>query len=402
LNHDDVRSEAASTGPAPETDPPSEASPSATSTPTASTDGERLAKPKPPRSWKRVLLKTVLTLLGIALLGGFLWGAGPAEVARNIRTVGWGFFWLVAVALAWRACATTGSWILLSGGRRVSWGMLFLVRSAGESVNMLSFFGNVAGEPIKAMLLKRHLGGAEATGFVLLDKTVFYLASMVFMVGGVLTGVWVLADTTGLVVTAIALIVPWLAALSWIVWRQYKGDFVTSVMRVTRIFRVRLSDKTVGKLRRIDTILSDAWRGKKSRFYLSFIAHLMGRLLRAADVWVCVILLGGQIHIFEAYFAAASGMLSSASFVFIPGSLGAFEGGHAFVFEAIGLGFSAGVTVGIIRRIRNYFIASLGYLLLVLWPSAREDAPSQESSSDGPSPDGPSPDVTRAEPPTPV
>jgi len=330
-------------------------------------------KRKPPRSWKNIALKTFLTLLGVALLGGFLWGAGPAEVAKNIRTVGWGFFWLVAVALTWRACATTGSWILQSGERRVSWGKMFLIRSAGESVNMLSFFGNVAGEPIKAMLLKRDLGGAEATGLVLLDKTVFFLASMVFMVVGTLSGVWVLADTTGLVITTVALIVPWLAALSWIVWRQYKGDFVTQVMRITRIFRVKLSDKTLGKLRRIDTILAEAWRGKKSRFYLSFTAHLIGRLLRAVDVWVCVILLGEEIHLFEAYFAAASGMLSSASFVFIPGSLGAFEGGHAFVFEAIGLGFSAGLTVGILRRIRNYFIAALGYLLLVLWPPAREE-----------------------------
>ncbi len=335
-------------------------------------------KRKPPRSWKNIVVKTFLTLLGVALLGVFLWGAGPAEVAKNIRTVGWGFFWLVAVALTWRACATTGSWVLQAGERRVSWGKMFLIRSAGESVNMLSFFGNVAGEPIKAMLLKRDLGGAEATGLVLLDKTVFFLASMVFMVVGTLSGVWVLADTTGLVITTIALIVPWLAALSWIVWRQYKGDFVTQVMRITRIFRVRLSDKTLGKLRRIDTILAEAWRGKKSRFYLSFTAHLIGRLLRAVDVWVCVILLGEEIHLFEAYFAAASGMLSSASFVFIPGSLGAFEGGHAFVFEAIGLGFSAGLTVGILRRIRNYFIAALGYLLLVLWPPAREEAPPQD------------------------
>ena len=67
------------------------------------------------------------------------------------------------------------------------------------------------------MLLKRDLGGAEATGLVLLDKTVFFLASMVFMVVGTLSGVWVLADTTGLVITTVALIVPWLAAISWIV-----------------------------------------------------------------------------------------------------------------------------------------------------------------------------------------
>ena len=43
-----------------------------------------------------------------------------------------------------------------------------------------------------------------------------------------------------------------------------------------------------------------------------------------------------------------------------------------FAVESIGLGFSAGVTVGVIRRIRNYLIAAVGYLLLVFWPAAAE------------------------------
>jgi glycosyltransferase 2 family protein len=326
----------------------------------------------PERSATRtIVVKVLLTLLGVGLLAVFLWGAGPAEVAANIRRVGWlGFGYLILVALTWRACATTGSWVLQRPGRRVSWGKMFLIRSAGESVNMLSFFGNVAGEPIKAMLLKRHLGGTEATSLVLLDKTIFFIGSMVFMVTGALFGVWVLADTLAVVLTTVALIVPWLLALSWIVWRQAKGDFVIQVSRLLGLVRIQLSPKTLEKLTRIDALLSEVWVGPKGRFTLSFLAHLTGRVFRAVDVWVCVLLLGEHIHLFEAFFAAAAGMLISASFVFIPGGLGAFEGGHAFVFEAIGLGFSAGVTVGIIRRIRNYSVAALGYLLLLFWPPA--------------------------------
>lgn len=316
--------------------------------------------------------KVLLTLLGVALLAGFLWGAGPAEVAANIKRVGWGgFLLLVLVSLSWRACATTGSWVLQGPGKRVSWGKMFLIRSAGESVNMLSFFGNVAGEPIKAILLKRDLGGTQATSLVLLDKTIFYVGSMVFMVTGALSGVWVLADTTGVIITTVALILPWFLALSWIVWRQAKGDFVVQVSRILKLVRVELKPKTLEKLERIDALLSEVWVGPKGRFTACFFAHLTGRMLRAVDVWVCALLLGAHIRLVDAFFAAAAGMLSSASFVFIPNGLGAFEGGHAFVFEAIGLGFTAGVTVGIIRRIRNYFIAALGYLVLILWPAEK-------------------------------
>lgn len=335
-------------------------------------DDVQVEKPPKGRSLKQQITRGLLLLLGISLLAGFLWAADPREVAANIRKVGWGFGYLVLVALTWRACATTGTWVLMTPDRRIGWWKMFMIRSAGESVNMLSFFGNVAGEPIKAMLLKRDLGGAESTGLVLLDKTIFFVASMVFMVTGTLFGVMVLGDTIAVVLTTIAMILPWFLALSWIVWRQAKGDFIQQMTRILTLLRIRLSEKTLGKLTRIDGLLQDFWRDHKARFFASFVVHLMGRLLRAVDVWVCVILLGQHVTLIEAYFAAAAAMLISASFVFIPGGLGAFEGGQGFVFEAIGLGFSAGVTVGVIRRIRNYLIAAAGYLVLVFWPAADE------------------------------
>ena len=334
---------------------------------------EVVVEPAPKKRTLRArVVRGALLVLGVALLAGFLVAAGPAEVAANFGKIGWGFGYLFLVAMAWRACATTGSWVLLSPERRVSWVTMFLIRSAGESVNMLSFFGNVAGEPIKAVLLKRHLGGTESTSMVLLDKTIFFVASMVFMASGTIIGAWVLGDRLSVVITSLALLVPWLLALSWIVWRQAKGDFIKQLTRLLRVLRIRLSDKTLEKLTRIDGLMSTFWRGHKARFVMSFLAHLLGRILRALDVWVCVWLLGLHISWYAAYFSAAAGMLVSASFVFIPGGLGASEGGHAFVFEAIGLGFSAGVTVGVIRRIRNYLIAAVGYLLLVFWPAAAE------------------------------
>lgn len=335
-------------------------------------DDVQVEKPPKGRSLKQQITRGLLLLLGISLLVGFLWAADPREVAANIREVGWGFGYLILVALTWRACATTGTWVLMTPDRRIGWWKMFMIRSAGESVNMLSFFGNVAGEPIKAMLLKRHMSGAESTGLVLLDKTIFFVASMVFMVTGTLFGVMVLGDTIAVVLTTIAMILPWFLALSWIVWRQAKGDFIQQMTRILTLLRIKLSEKTLGKLTRIDGVLHEFWRDHKARFFLSFLVHLMGRVLRAVDVWVCVILLGQHVTLIEAYFAAAAAMLISASFVFIPGGLGAFEGGQGFVFEAIGLGFSAGVTVGVIRRIRNYLIAAAGYLVLVFWPAADE------------------------------
>ncbi|MBK6809984.1 MAG: flippase-like domain-containing protein [Sandaracinaceae bacterium] len=323
------------------------------------------AKPGPKRRWVRI----ALAALGVLMLSGFLWAAGPKQVADNIGQVGFGFGYLLLVTFTWRIIETTGTWVLMTPERRVGWGKLFLIRSAGESVNMLSLFGNVAGEPVKAMLLKRHLGGTESTGLVLLDKTIFFLGSMTFMTVGTVFGVWVLADRPAVVVTSLALLTPWVSVLSFAVWRQAKGDFVVQASRLVRLLRIKLSENTMAKIARVDALLSDFWRLHKARFFMSYTLHTLGRCVRAVDVWLIVFLLGKHITLQAAFFAAAAGMLASTSFVFIPGGLGAFEGGHAVVFEAIGLGLSVGVTVGILRRIRNYVMAGFGYLLLVFWPA---------------------------------
>lgn len=324
--------------------------------------------PKKAKSPRERAVRALLLVCGIALFGGVLTYAGPARVAADIAHVGWGFFLLLLVPAMWRSCATTGTWFLMDPEVRLPWHLLFLVRTAGEAVNTITPFGNVAGEPVKALLLKRHLGGMEATSLVLLDKTIFFLGSVAFMAVGTFAGLAILADGWVVILTSLAMLVPWLGALVWIVWRQAKGDFIQQLARLLRFVRVNLSDKTFAKLERIDALFRTTWRDHKSRIVLSFLAHTFGRSLRAFDVWLCVLLVGSHISWYAAFFSAAGGMLVSSTFVFLPGGLGASEAGHGLVFEAVGLGLASGVSVGVIRRIRNYLIAGLSYLVLVFWP----------------------------------
>jgi uncharacterized membrane protein YbhN (UPF0104 family) len=51
-------------------------------------------------------------------------------------------------------------------------------------------------------------------------------------------------------------------------------------------------------------------------------------------------------------------------FFFIPGQVGASEGTHTLIFEAVGLSAVAGFAVPFIRRIRSIVVAALGLLAL--------------------------------------
>jgi phosphatidylglycerophosphate synthase len=322
------------------------------------------AKPGPKRRWVRI----ALAALGVLMLSGFLWAAGPKQVADNIGQVGFGFGYLLLVTFTWRIIETTGTWVLMTPERRVGWGKLFLIRSAGESVNMLSLFGNVAGEPVKAMLLKRHLGGTESTGLVLLDKTIFFLGSMTFMTVGTVFGVWVLADRPAVVVTSLALLTPWVSVLSFAVWRQAKGDFVVQASRLVRLLRIKLSENTMAKIARVDALLSDFWRLHKARFFMSYTLHTLGRCVRAVDVWLSCSSSAStspcrprssrlRPACWRAPASCSSRVAWARSKAVTPWSS-----------SAIGLGMSVGVTVGILRRIRNYVMAGFGYCC---WSSGR-------------------------------
>lgn len=313
-------------------------------------------------------------LLGIGLLGAFVWSAGPGEILANVQRIGWvGFGALMLVSFVWRSLASTGMWLLFEKERGLSWTKVMLIRWAGESLNSLLPFGNVGGEPVKAMLLGREMRGTEATGYVLLDKTVFFIGSVIFMTSGAIVGAVILADHPIVLAGTIALLVPWVGTVTWIVWRQAKGDFVVQVSKALRLVRITLSEKTKSKLVRVDDTMKTFWRERRGRFVGSLLVHLLARMLRAVDVFLCVYFLGLTISWTGAYFTAAAGMLVSATFFFIPGGLGATEGGHALVLDMIGLGVTAGVTVGLVRRIRNYAISAIGYAIFVAWP-AKEDA----------------------------
>ncbi|MEZ4251338.1 MAG: lysylphosphatidylglycerol synthase transmembrane domain-containing protein [Polyangiales bacterium] len=228
---------------------------------------------KPKRNVRRIVVRTVLLLVGVGLLALFVRAAGLDEILANLRRIGWGFLWLVGISAVWRTFAVGGMWTLLDTEHRIPFLKLTAIRSAGESVNTLMPFGNVGGEPIKIMMLAREIGGTAATKYVVLDKTVFFLSGIAFMTSGTVVGAVLLADHLEVLLLTIAMLIPWTGVLAWIVWRQVKGDFVVKASRALRLLRIPLSEKTLGKLARIDGAVTESAPREPQRFAISFVLH---------------------------------------------------------------------------------------------------------------------------------
>ncbi len=313
--------------------------------------------------------RVALLLLGLTLLGVLVWRAGPKEVLAHAMSVGWGFLWLILIALGWRTMAATGMWLLFDPAHRMKWLTVFLIRVGGESVNTLTPFFNMGGEPVKALMLKKHVGLETGSSIVLLDKTMFFLASLVFMVTGLMLGVFVLSDHPAALATAGTLLAMWVVGFAFLIRQQARGRLVSTLTHWLALVRVRIRPETRERLDRVDQTLSTLWTKRQGRLWLSFIAHMAGRLLRSVDVYVAVLLLGMTVDFSTAYFIGAVGVLVNTAFAFIPGALGAFEGGHGYVFELLGMSAAAGVSVGLIRRLRTWAFAAMSYPIVVLYPT---------------------------------
>ncbi len=324
-------------------------------------------------------LRVLLLLVGIGSLVAFVWTAGPETIAANVAQVGWGFGYLVILSMLWRFVAAIGMYLLIDPVHQVSFFRVMWIRMGGEAVNTLTPFANMGGEPVKAVLLAKEIGPSASTGVVVLDKTVLYIGSVIFMTTGMAFGVVILADHPAVLYGALAIIAAWLLFLVLVVWRQVRGDLVVKASAALRVIGIRLSDERRRKLEAIDAVMAAFWRGHRARVLAAIGFHFIGRAMRFADVAICVWLLGETMSFSVAYFVAAVGMLVNTAFSFIPGSLGASEGGHGFVFEVIGLGVSAGVSVGLIRRIRTYALAGVTYLVFVGF-SRENRAPSASRS----------------------
>ncbi len=134
---------------------------------------------------------TLLLLAGLVLLGVIIYQTDLVAVWGRLQQVGgWGVAAILAVYLV---CFTTGalSWQLTlpSLPANPTWlYRLWKVMMVGEAFNRVLPMASLGGEPVKAVLMKRHyrIAYREATASLVLSHTVFNIALVGFLLCGVL------------------------------------------------------------------------------------------------------------------------------------------------------------------------------------------------------------------------
>lgn len=279
------------------------------------------------------------------LLLGAGWGIAIVTLAHLLP--------MAASALAWRAAA------------RPLWparfGIFLWARLVRESVNALLPVLQVGGDFVGARILVFHNARAvHAVASVLADLTIEFLTQIVFTAIGlcllILNGGGAMVEWgfLGLLISAVAgagFLLAQRNGLFKLVERL--GDFLSRHLDWPGLAALSNLHDTVHSIyrRRGAVGSAAAW-------------HLVSWIVGSIEVWLALRFLGSDVSFASAVVIESLGQAIRSAAFFVPGALGVQEGGFMAIGILFGLPPEVGLSVSLIKRIRE---VALGVPALIVW-----------------------------------
>jgi putative membrane protein len=321
------------------------------------------AQPAPRRPWR--IVERTLVVAGLVLLAGLVRGLGGSALVTNLRLVGWGIvaiigqeiLAIVANTLGWRAAFPAGR-------PPPAFAQLLAARIAGDAVNYVTPTATLGGEFARARLLEGRASRLDLATSIAVAKLSQTVAQVVFVAAGlvlVLAAVPLASSVRIGLVTGTVL----LSALVFsFVVAQRRGMFTPLVRIATKLDRRgRLVDLTA-RIRRLDDEIARVHLERRGPFLVSCAWFFVGWALGALEMGLMLWLLGMPVTLTGALSIEVLSVAIDATLFFVPGKLGTQEGGKVLIFTALGLDATKGLSVGVLRRIRELSWSLLGLLIL--------------------------------------
>ena len=342
------------------------------------------------------MLRRILLVLGLLTFSGLIWHIGPARIIQAVISLGPVAVLLILLPSLVMYAVEAYGWRLTLGSHahRLSFWRLFAIRTAGEVVNMTTPTAYVGGEPLKAYLLKRHgVPIVDAMASVVTAKTTMTLAEVVFILMGVVLSFWTMgaanthpgaASGGSTPVGAAAFTVMLLLFGTLVLLTMQRRGLFIGLLSLLRRCRIRISylESREEKLHALDTAINDFYVRDRHGFILSTGMFILGWLAEALEVYAILFFIGPPADVLMSISIAALAVVIKGGAFFIPGSIGAQEGGYLLLLMAHGYSGVAGITFAILRRVRELVWIMIGLICLTALGGFREPIPVDDGQSD--------------------
>jgi glycosyltransferase 2 family protein len=319
--------------------------------------------------------------VGLAVLGLTLWKIGLDGLLRDLSTIGWGLV-LILLVESGNVLLNTRGWAFgfPAGERTVAFWRLVAMRLAGDSVNYLTPSATVGGELVRIRLLGRLDESASLVwASVSVAKVGQTLAQAVFIflgLGVVLPRLTALPTWLGLAGGAAGAVL----VSGGFVWLTGRGFWRTLAGLARRLgFERRLPAGWGPSGRDLDAALGRLGRGRTTAALVCFVAAWA---VGAVEVLLILRWAGVPIDWGTALAVETGSVVIDGILFFVPAKVGTQEGGKVLLFSMLGLDPARGLTVGVVRRIRELVYAGLGLAVLAWLTASRRGAPDSRARAE--------------------
>lgn len=319
------------------------------------------------------MLRVLLLFLGLLTLGLLVWHIGPGNIYDAAAKLGPLALLVILMPSVVMYAVEAYGWKVTLGpsAQTVPFWRLLAIRTAGEVVNMTTPTAYVGGEPLKAYLLKKYdVPMVEGLASVVIAKTTMTVAEVLFILVGIALGFWMLGTngSSGQIVAAGLLSVGLLVfGTAGFVFVQRRGLF-TWILEILRKLGLRIGflEAREDKLKSLDQTILNFYSHHQGAFYASTGLYFLGWMAEAMEVFVIVSYLGGPADPLSAISIGALSVFIKGGTFFIPGSLGAQDGGNLLLLKAFGYSDVTGITFALLRRFRELVWIGIGLLCLAM------------------------------------
>ena len=325
--------------------------------------------------------KILLLIVGCSILFALIYKVGPSTIYLHLSILKWRILLLFFPFLLVFILDTLG-WKYSFKELKVNLKDLFIIRLAGESVNMIIPSATFAGEPVKAYFLKKHnISMVDGMASVVISRTLMAIAQIIFVMIGVVFFLYKLNVSGTRLTSSIAIILLGIPVIMFIIFIQKHGLFAF-LLKLLRIFRIRIRyiEERKERLRELDKNIYHFYSHNKKKTFYSFIYYFLGWLAGLIEVFLILYLLNIPIDTVSAYVIESLSTVAKSITSFIPGSVGGQEGGIIAIFTSLKLSASVALTFGILRRFRELIWTGIGLLVLskLEWAVAKSPPPLED------------------------
>ena len=305
-------------------------------------------------------------ILGLSLFMGLLARIGVNTLLDKIRLLGLGFFFLLLFSgaryslrtISWRLCVKSRHSLSLLG--------LLRITLVGEAFNDMSPAGPFLGDTVRVLAASRHMSAQDSATSVAAERLIYSFSVVLFLLGGVLLLLLEITLhgrarllTSGLILCLLLfLLVPYL-----IIRRRYlMVGKVLDRLKASGIGWAFL-ERYQHQLRTFERNLHDFFGTRRMLLVFVLSINLLAHLVGIGEAYFILKATGTQISMLTAFLVEMANRVAQTICTFVPFGLGVEEAAAGAALHALGYGVSAGVSLGIIRKIRTMFWIAAGLLL---------------------------------------